>query len=80
MKKELVLLVPEIDYALVHLPDNTCTPWVAAWGFDNDENGGHWGQGHYFMTKEAAQEYMVDVLKERWPIILKRKINKIMDA
>lgn len=34
MKKEKLLDIPEISYTLFHLPDNKCTPYVAAWCYD----------------------------------------------
>ena len=63
-KRELIAVFPEIDYALVHLPNNTCTPYVAAWGFNGIDKC--WCQGHYFRTKEGAKEHIIEVLKERY--------------
>lgn len=76
--KEIILEIPEIDYVLVHWPDNTCTPWVAAWAYRPDRDS--WGQGHYFTTKSDALEYLAEVYKERYPVYLKRRIREILAA
>ena len=81
--KEIILEVPEINYVLVHWPDNTYTPWVAAWAYRPDRNS--WGQGHYFTTKSDAIEYLAEVYEERCPAYvehgeLKRRIREILAA
>lgn len=74
--KEIVLEIPEINYVLVHWPENTCTPWVAAWAYRPDLNS--WGQGHYFTTKADALEYLADVYKEHYPVYMERRIREIL--
>ena len=61
--KTVVLRIPEIDYNLVHWSENEYTPWVAAWG--HNEEAGYWSQGHYFRTKYGALKYLESVLKEK---------------
>ena len=61
--KKVVISLPEIDYVLVHWPNNVCTPWVAAWAYN--EEGGYWGQGHYFTTCEGAMKYLKEKLDEK---------------
>lgn len=65
MKKEIVLKLSRIDYALVSLPDNPVTPWVAAWLPKETDDGLSWGQGHYFCTKANAVRYLMETYKER---------------
>lgn len=60
--KRVILRIPEIDYVIVHWPNNVCTPWVAAWAYN--EEGGYWGQGHYFTTSEGAIKYIREKLEE----------------
>ena len=69
--KTVVLRIPEIDYVLVHWPNNKCTPWVAAYGYNEKE--GYWCQGHYFTTKKGAIEYLKETLKEKLPICIERR-------
>lgn len=76
--KEIILRIPEIDYVLVHLPENTCTPWVAAWAYRPDRDS--WGQGHYFTTKSDALEYLAEIYRERYPVYLERRIREILAA
>lgn len=76
--KTLVMEIPEIDYALIHWPDNKVTPWVAAWLYNKESNC--WGQGHYFCKKEDALQYIADVMKERYPMYLEKRINQILAA
>ena len=59
--KQVVLRLPEIDYVLVHWPSNVCTPWVAAWNYNEDR--GCWGQGHYFTNPGDAIKYLAGKLK-----------------
>ncbi len=76
--KEIIIEIPEIDYVLIHWPENTCTPWVAAWAYRPNRNS--WGQGHYFMNKADALEYLVDIYKERYPVYMERRIREILAA
>ena len=76
--KEIILRIPEIDYVLVHLPENTCTPWVAAWAYRPDRDS--WGQGHYFTTKSDALEYLAEIYRERYPVYLEHRIREILAA
>lgn len=48
---------PSIDYAIVHWPENELTPWVAAWGYDEEK--GSWCQGHYFRELKDAMKYIL---------------------
>ena len=75
--KEVIFELPEIDYALIHWPDNTYTPWVAAWHLNKKEM--YWGQGHYFCTKKGAVEYLIETLRERYPVYFETKINELCD-
>lgn len=61
--KKVIITLPEIDYVLIHWPNNVCTPWVAAWAYN--EEGGYWGQGHYFTTSEGAIKYLKEKLDEK---------------
>ena len=63
--KHVVISIPEIDYALVHWPENKVTPWVAAYGCDDRNDEPVWCQGHYFTTKEGAVDYLVQKYKDR---------------
>lgn len=63
MTKEKLLDIPEISYTLFHLPDNKCTPYVAAWCYDQQRDS--WGQGHYFQKKLHALEYLVNLAKAK---------------
>lgn len=74
--KKVIIKIPEIDYVLIHWEENSVTPWVAAWGYN--ENSGSWCQGHYFCTKEHALEYLADTYKERYSV--KHRINEILSA
>ena len=74
--KEIVLRIPEIEYVLVHWPENKYTPWVAAWAYN--EEGGYWGQGHYFCEKKDALQYLCEVLEERYPAYMERRIKEII--
>lgn len=76
--KTIILRIPEIDYVLIHWAENTLTPWVAAWAYNED--GGYWGQGHYFTNKADALEYLANTYKERYPVVLERKIAEILVA
>ena len=62
--KEIIMKIPEIDYVLVYWPENTYTPWVAAWCYNEERNS--WGQGHYFQKKESAVEYLVEMFKKHY--------------
>ena len=73
--KEVVLRIPEIDYVLIHWPNNELTPWVAAWSYNEERKC--WGQGHYFMTKENAINYLIEVLRERYPIYIESIIANL---
>lgn len=81
--KEIVLNLPELNYILVHWPENTCTPWVAAWAYRPDRDS--WGQGHYFTTKENAIDYLRSLVKDKYEDIgatwiadkLNEAINKV---
>ena len=42
------------DYALVHSDELKFHPYIVAWSLSDD---GSWGQGHYFITKEDAEEF-----------------------
>ena len=61
-KKKLIMELPELDYALVYWEGN-CTPWVAAWGYNKEQNC--WGQGHYFVEKEDALRYLVSMYDKK---------------
>ena len=74
--KKVIMRIPEIDYVLVHWEENRCTPWVAAWAYNEERNS--WGQGHYFQTKESAVKYLVATYKERYSV--KNRINEILSA
>ena len=76
--KTLVMEIPEIDYALIHWPDNRVTPWVAAWGYNRVSNS--WCQGHYFSTKEDALDYIAETMRERYPVYLEKRISQILAA
>ena len=76
--KEIILKIPEIDYVLVHWPENTCTPWVAAWAYRPERNS--WGQGHYFTTKSDALEYLAEIYRERYPVYMEQRIREILAA
>lgn len=76
--KKIILRIPEIDYVLVHWPENSFTPWVAAWAYREDR--GSWGQGHYFQTKESALMYLADTFRERFPHYMETRINQIMEG
>lgn len=43
------------DYTLVHSDDLKFMPYIVAWNLSDD---GSWGQGHYFKTREEAEEYL----------------------
>ena len=77
MKKELILEIPEIDYVLIHWPDNVVTPWVAAWNFNKEKMC--WGQGHYFCTKEDAVEYLAEVFRERYPAFIRKRTDEVIN-
>lgn len=74
--KKVVLRVPEIDYVLIHWPENDFTPWVAAWAYNDERKS--WGQGHYFCTKESALEYLAATYKERYSV--KSRIKEILGS
>lgn len=61
--KRVVLRLPEIDYVLIHWPNNVCTPWVAAWAYNEEK--GYWGQGHYFTELAGAIKYLAKLLEEK---------------
>ena len=63
MAKQLIEKFPQINYALIHWPENKLTPWVAAWTYDEERDC--WGQGHYFRTFEDASRYILDLLEEK---------------
>lgn len=46
----------DIDYIIAYLPQNTFTPFVAAWGYNTETKS--WGQGHYFRTIDDAVDYV----------------------
>lgn len=46
MKKDMKILHEVGEYTLLHLPNNRCTPFVWAWGFN--KASGNWNQGHYY--------------------------------
>ena len=66
MVKEKILSIPQIDYTLFYLPNNRCTPYVAAWLYKPERDS--WAQGYYFTKKLYALEYLVEKTKEkaRW--------------
>ena len=43
------------DYTLVHSDELKFMPYIVAWNLSDD---GSWDQGHYFRTKEEAEEYL----------------------
>ena len=43
------------DYTLVHSDELEFMPYIVAWKLSDD---GSWGQGHYFTTREEAEEYL----------------------
>ena len=61
MKKELLFEIPELDCAIVFLPDNDYTPWVAAWAYDRETSS--WGQEHYFSSFVDLYEYLKELAK-----------------
>ncbi len=63
---------PKIDYVIVHWPENTLTPWVAAWGYDEEK--GSWCQGHYFCELKDAMKYILRKLGET------KKIYEVFEA
>lgn len=63
MIKEKLLDLPQFSYTLFHLPNNKCTPYVAAYGYSPERDS--WRQGHYFTKKLYALEYLVEKAKEK---------------
>ena len=61
--KQVIIKLPEIDYVLVHWEENSVTPWVAAWAYNEDN--GCWGQGHYFVELADAIKYLAKKLEEK---------------
>lgn len=56
MEEKIILeRFPEIDYVLVYWKANKLTPFVAAWGYNDD---GTWCQGHYFTNIIDACDYI----------------------
>ena len=43
------------DYTLVHSDELKFMPYIVAWKLSDD---GSWNQGHYFKTREEAEEYL----------------------
>lgn len=43
------------DYTLVHSDELKFMPYIVAWNLSDD---GSWDQGHYFRTREEAEEYL----------------------
>lgn len=63
MKKELLFEIPELDCAIVFLPDNDYTPWVAAWAYDRETSS--WGQEHYFSSFVELYESLKELAKRK---------------
>jgi len=53
MKKYVLKTV--FDYSLIHLPENSVTPYCVAWLYSEDTDS--WGQGHYFSEYADAVDY-----------------------
>lgn len=50
------------NYTILVNPDNSVTPYVAAWMYDEED--GTWAQGHYFKDLHDAMEYAYFASKE----------------
>lgn len=59
MKKYILKTI--CDYSLVHLPENSCTPYCVAWLYDSISDS--WCQGHYFSDYKQAVEYFKKCVK-----------------
>ena len=65
MNKTILATYSDIDYVLVFWPENTYTPFVAAWGYNPETET--WRQGHYFCTIDGAVDYIRDKRETRLP-------------
>ena len=66
MKKYILKTV--CNYSLVHMPENSATPYCVAWLYDYKSDT--WSQGHYFVSYKNAVEYFKKAVRKDIEIML----------